>query len=202
MRIVAVTCAAWIAVLARPLAGGAVTPQPEVPVRVYQAAAAHAADLAASLAVAGAALSGAAVDVAWRSCQATGPACRTVLEPGEITIRVLRLAPDAAASRGESLGEAFIDTTTGRGVLATVFLDRVERLARLSGTDAVALLGRAIAHEIGHLLLGSTGHSPDGLMRAIWSPRELRRGRPHDWTFSRADVVALQAARRGYVLVD
>ena len=201
MRVVAVTCAVWIAVMPPPLAG-AVTPDPEVPVRVYQGAAAAPADLAASLAVAGAALAGAAVDVAWRSCHGTALACRTVLEPGEITVRVLRLAPDAAASRGQSLGEAFIDTATGRGVLATVFLDRVERLARLSGTDAVALLGRAIAHEIGHLLLGSTGHSPDGLMRATWSPRELRRARPHDWTFSRADMVALQAARRGYVLVD
>jgi hypothetical protein len=29
------------------------------------------------------------------------------------------------------------------------------------------MIGRALAHEIGHVLLRSRGHSPDGLMRAI-----------------------------------
>src|SRR5262249_4795742 len=33
-------------------------------------------------------------------------------------------------------------------------------------------LGRTLAHEIGHYLLGS-GHAPHGLMRAQFAPREL-----------------------------
>ena len=35
------------------------------------------------------------------------------------------------------------------------------------------LLGHAAAHEIGHLLLGSTGHSPAGIMRASWEVKDL-----------------------------
>lgn len=38
---------------------------------------------------------------------------------------------------------------------------------------AAQLLGRAIAHELGHYLLGSTGHSRKGLMRASFGGRDL-----------------------------
>jgi hypothetical protein len=41
-------------------------------------------------------------------------------------------------------------------------------------------LGRALSHEIGHYLLKSKGHTPHGLMRAMWPSDELlsndRRG--------------------------
>ncbi len=36
------------------------------------------------------------------------------------------------------------------------------------------ILGHAAAHEIGHLLLGSNSHSPQGLMRARWSRQDLQ----------------------------
>ena len=52
------------------------------------------------------------------------------------------------------------------GVLATIFVDSVELIASLSEIDATLLLGRAIAHELGHLLLGTNAHSVRGLMRA------------------------------------
>src|SRR5205807_1942177 len=35
------------------------------------------------------------------------------------------------------------------------------------------MLGRALAHEIGHYLLGTKDHSPFGLMRARFVPREM-----------------------------
>jgi hypothetical protein len=41
-------------------------------------------------------------------------------------------------------------------------------------------LGRALSHELGHYLLGSKTHTPRGLMRASWPPRQVfgeeRRG--------------------------
>jgi len=37
----------------------------------------------------------------------------------------------------------------------------------------VIVLGHAMAHEIGHLLL-PYGHSPTGLMRAEWEAKDLR----------------------------
>jgi hypothetical protein len=35
------------------------------------------------------------------------------------------------------------------------------------------VLGRAVAHEIGHYLLGSSAHARHGLMRASFQPREF-----------------------------
>jgi hypothetical protein len=90
------------------------------------------------------------------------------------------------------LGDAMLDTRTGTGVLATIYIDRVEWLAREAGGDSRALLGRAIAHKLGHLLLASTSHGPVGLMRALWSQEEVRRSLTRDWTFAPTDVQAIR----------
>ena len=45
-------------------------------------------------------------------------------------------------------------------------------------------LGNVISHEAGHLLIGMAGHSGGGLMRALWTQRELRRNEAADWKFS------------------
>jgi hypothetical protein len=89
------------------------------------------------------------------------------------------------------LGEAFIDTRERTGVLATVFVDRVEWIAGLSETDAALLLGRAIAHEIGHLLLGTNAHSVSGLMRAQWTPADIRRHASTEWELTRENAAAI-----------
>lgn len=52
--------------------------------------------------------------------------------------------------------------------------------------------GRAIAHELGHILLGTAKHSALGLMRAKWTEHELRRGLPIDWMFSRDERQAMR----------
>ena len=58
------------------------------------------------------------------------------------------------------------------------------------------LLGHAIAHEIGHLLLNSSAHSPAGIMRARWNTKDLLRAARGDLLFN-----ALQAeSMRGEVL--
>ena len=58
--------------------------------------------------------------------------------------------------------------------ISSVFYDRViGLLAHGASTSLPVLLGRAMAHEIGHLLLGPNSHSPTGIMRASWSGRDL-----------------------------
>jgi hypothetical protein len=37
------------------------------------------------------------------------------------------------------------------------------------------ILGNVMAHELGHLLLGSSSHAGMGIMRAHWQGEELRR---------------------------
>jgi hypothetical protein len=53
-----------------------------------------------------------------------------------------------------------------------VFYDRVQQISRQTVNEGM-VLGHAIAHELGHLLLGVDAHSPEGLMRAHWTSRDL-----------------------------
>jgi hypothetical protein len=54
------------------------------------------------------------------------------------------------------------------GVSATVFQERVENLCQAAGQDFGVILGHAIAHELGHVVLASREHAPVGIMRARW----------------------------------
>ena len=49
---------------------------------------------------------------------------------------------------------------------------------RAAGGDALAarLLGRALAHEVGHYLLGTRDHAPRGLMRPAFTVRDVLAG--------------------------
>jgi hypothetical protein len=105
----------------------------------------------------------------------------------------LVLAPEAAAAG--SLGYSVVDSRQKRGTLATVFVDRIRMAALRTRLDPARLLGRAMAHEIGHLLLGTTGHSRAGLMRARWSDLDLRRDAAADWLMSPEDVARLSNRR-------
>ena len=58
--------------------------------------------------------------------------------------------------------------------------------------DDGELLGRAMAHEIGHMLIGTSAHARFGLMRAVWASGELRRGMPLDWVFSAKEGAELR----------
>jgi hypothetical protein len=117
--------------------------------------------------------------------------CDARLAPGELAIRIVRL-PGGTANGAVRLGDAFVDPSTGRGVLATVYLDRVQRLAAETHTDCNTLLGNAIAQELGHLLMATNAHGPVGLMRAFWSQDEIRTNRTTDWTFAPRDANAIR----------
>ena len=57
---------------------------------------------------------------------------------------------------------------------ATVLIDRVEELAEQQVVSKGQILGYAVAHELGHILMCSSSHPPRGLMRAGWKANELR----------------------------
>jgi hypothetical protein len=109
-----------------------------------------------------------------QSLAASDPGFALVILPREMTDQ-LSVAPDA-------LGGA-AGMREHRGRMAYVFYNRVERIARAylntgcrrgnHDLDNVIVLGHAMAHEIGHLLL-PYGHSPAGLMRADWSAQDMR----------------------------
>lgn len=124
----------------------------------------------------------------WAICDGdrqTRPDRRCAIPPahGDVVLRLLP-APKQKFDGALPFGYAVIDAGTGEGTLATVFPDRVERLAATAGTDMADLLGRAMAHEVGHLLLGRTAHSHAGLMREHWRTTEVQRRWSTDWAFS------------------
>ena len=154
-----------------------------VVVRMYDMQGLSANTVSAARATAAHILESADIDLRWADCPCTRPA-----GPVELMIRLSASTPE---SEPASLGFSYVDTRKRAGTLATVFTDRVHTLAVASRADEGELLGRAMAHEIGHLLLREPGHAESGLMRPLWTDDELRQNRPDDWTFSDADREAL-----------
>lgn len=141
-----------------------------------------------ALSVAEQALSTASVGVAWTICVPG-----TCLTPTPAALKV-RIVPSRSGSEGDAyrLGHALINSQTRTGELATVFIDRTRRLADDLGIDHRVLLGRTIAHELGHLLLATATHGNAGLMREIWSRDELLGARRNDWVFDPHDADAIR----------
>ncbi|MGA7929053.1 MAG: hypothetical protein WCA20_24020 [Candidatus Sulfotelmatobacter sp.] len=95
----------------------------------------------------------------------------------DATHLMLKILPHAISpqvrDRTNVLGDAFVDEK-GVGYYAYAFYDRVQRVAEEQRLSRI-LLGDVLAHEIGHLLLGSKSHSVSGIMSAHWNGEELRK---------------------------
>jgi hypothetical protein len=167
-------------------------------VHVYDNTGVPPADRAAALMVAHSILKDAGIAVTWRD----GGECDQAAERDvrlrkgaeavpEVIVRIVVSPPESPAG---PLGFSLVDVALRSGTLATVFADRIADLAQLAGVDAGRLLGRAMAHEVAHLLIGTTRHANDGLMRGTWTTGELRREQPRDWMLTSDDI---EGMRRG-----
>jgi hypothetical protein len=170
-------------------------------VRVYLGSGLSAPGLAAAEAEARVLMHRAGILLSFVTCGAAGQApedaalCAGPLAPHEVVLRLQAGPPSPDEGAGEPvMGESLIGRGSGATVLATVFPDRVSRLASRAGVDGGRLLGRAMAHELGHLLLNRPVHAARGIMRAAWAPRELRRDLPSDWVFLPSDAAAMRAS--------
>ncbi len=73
----------------------------------------------------------------------------------------------------EVLGIALL-TYKGGGFYCYLFYDRIARLTE-EHLLKHKLLAHVLAHETGHLMLGSNSHSLNGIMSGQWGPEGLRR---------------------------
>ena len=128
---------------------------------------------------------------------AGNPACAAGLAPTELVVRIVRVAVPDHNWGSLPMGVSLVGTHERAGVLATIYLDRVAWVAAACGVDPLQLTGRAMAHEIGHLLLGTTAHARAGRMRALWSREEMQRPVAADWQFTRSDATKLRRAIEG-----
>ena len=109
------------------------------------------------------------IHVVWRRCRGALPTvsaatCGGQTPINEIAMRLLSVGPPS--SHPGSLGQTF--ATAEGGYYATVFVPSVRSQATGFGLSFDLLLGYAVAHEVGHCLLGP-GHSVAGLMRGTWT---------------------------------
>jgi hypothetical protein len=84
------------------------------------------------------------------------------------------------------------------GDLASVSFRRVEEEAAEFGVQPYEVLGPAIAHELGHLLLGP-GHSHTGIMRAQWRREDYERAPRGAFNFpaEQAEQMRAEVKERG-----
>lgn len=104
-----------------------------------------------------------------REALAEGPD-RTAFWRALYTVHLVTRVP--AAGRSSSLGFASPGTR-----VSTVVYQRVEQVSVDTGADLTVVLGHAVAHELGHLLLGRASHSAAGLMQATLDVERAAQGR-------------------------
>ena len=176
-------------------------------IRLYDGAASDAAVRRDALDTAAAILADSGVRARWLDCTLDQGVRRC--DPERSSDLMIRIVPSIVAEdapSGATIGPATagfarrvlgfaVVPESGGGVLATIFMEGVREAASRAGVPLSVLLGRAIAHEIGHLLLGSSGHGDRGLMREIWTDAELAANHPGDWRFTPSEQSRLQASR-------
>jgi hypothetical protein len=137
------------------------------------------------------------VGVRWRDCprSAGGPIADRCDDPAGSDDVVVRLL---AAPRGRPttvfdnvLGDAVVGPKWQTGSFVTVFVNRVLATAGTVSADPGTVLGRVIAHELGHVMLGAR-HGRTGLMRARWTLDELRRDAGEEWMFTPGEALGMR----------
>jgi hypothetical protein len=111
-----------------------------------------------------------------------------VLEAEDVRLQIL-LAPVRNSLQDSVFGFAIAPA------LATVYYGSVLGFARYDQTELEApmVLGCAIAHEIGHLLLGPNRHSVSGVMRAHWEREDIRLALMGSMLFTSEQARLMQA---------
>jgi hypothetical protein len=143
----------------------------------------------------------AGVTAAWMACDAVfvrsaGDPCLAPLGRTELSVRFVRLPPKPGHAGMLPLGYSLVDTKARIGALATIYVDRIAGLAANCEIDFGTLLGRAVAHEIGHLLLGTPDHTDKGLMQALWSRESIRANTDDKWVFTAREGRSMRDALR------
>jgi hypothetical protein len=108
----------------------------------------------------------------------------STIDDRALHLTIVILARNASAS--------VADDTIGIAPLLTrayLYHDRVAAFARQHTESVGVVLGRVMAHEIGHLLLPGQGHSKDGIMQA-----DIDMGVHSRFTPAQGDAIRIRVA--------
>ena len=174
-----------------------------IPVRVYNYVHVSEADLLQATGVVQRILQEAGVRAVWQDCSVpTGPLrtandCESKRMRGGLVINLVkhleRIFPGVEST---ALGFSVSPQTGEPATIAYIDCPRTRTLASSTAFAFPELLGFAVAHEIGHLLLGDRVHSQTGIMKARWRTRDLERGYREEFFFTPGQGYRLRAAAK------
>lgn len=175
---------------------------PSITLRVYNYAQLAPSALERSETVAATVLAQAGVETHWVECPLSPaevdpyPACRSDLTASDFVIFILPVAmTNKVADHAETLGHSRPCPENAIGCTANLFYARVIGLAS-SKFSEYQVLGHALAHEIGHLLLGANSHSLLGIMRGAWAPSDFEVMAVSFLTFTASQAERMQRTLR------
>ena len=120
------------------------------------------------------------VELVWLSCEAgwadptSANPCRQQTGPLEFWFFIVAQKPRGKSTEMVGFTDWVEGSTHG---LAGAYYPGAVQLARRDqyDCDPYQILGAAIAHEVGHLLLGANAHSSLGLMQAVWNREQVKQ---------------------------
>ncbi len=154
----------------------------------------------------------AGIEIVWQNRSRSGTGTDQEAPKGEgrrfdspdVTLKILsrrmaqRLQPDGHGD-DFSLGMALPGGEQGFGSVAYIYFHRIQKLVQLverHTRDGEVILGHAVAHEIGHLLLNTSMHSAAGIMYVPWEKTHLTRAMEGLLLFTPAEAEQMQANLR------
>ena len=129
----------------------------------------------------------------WHECGVTAlaesadPTCAAPLTPSDLILRIVkRVNLVRIHASAENIGFTM-------GNMSTVQMEPLQKSEGTRVCFSYQMLGRAMAHEFGHALLGP-GHSSQGIMRACWGEEQLEFTGVNDMVFTPDQEKALRLA--------
>jgi hypothetical protein len=89
---------------------------------------------------------------------------------------------------------AYAAPFAGGGRQIHILYDRV--LAAYSASATPDVLAHVLAHEIGHILIGTDGHASSGVMKARWDSHDYFEMVHHPLRFTEGDIALIHASCR------
>jgi len=193
----------WMAMLAAQavtLAAGG-TGELTITILVYDYTRLPASELGEAMAVAQAIFRNAGVATKWFKYVAVhesgqGDGCLEAFGAAYVIVNITRSDWQGSTGRKDRMGTALQDAKGRPGVTAYVFQQGVEQALQLGGCDRVQILGHVMAHEVGHLLLGTESHSETGIMHPSWAGSQMARD-PGSVTFTPDQARRIRVDIRG-----
>jgi hypothetical protein len=139
----------------------------------------------------------AGVDFVWFTCArnrkfSDKASCPDAMDPTDLILNLVPQSMSKVLRRKDEVEGMAVEGPDEFYGHAWVFFDRAREVAAKHLLNLANVLGNLMAHELGHLLLGSYPHSQTGLMRAGWSREEFIAANRGELGFSASERERIQ----------